>query len=97
MILLIAACNKISSDVFDGGSSEGIIEYHITFPELSNESLAATLMPETMIYAFKNNDFASYFEAAGGMFKNRVVAYKGSKTVQHQLKVFSKKGESGNG
>lgn len=91
MGLLIVACNKISPGSFSGNISEGIIEYKISFPELGDESLTATLMPEIMVYAFKENAFASYFEAAGGVFKNRIIADRNDKTVEHQLKVFRKK------
>lgn len=91
MTLLIVACNKISTGVFDNGIDEGIIEYEVSFPDMDDQSLTATLMPERMTYAFKKNAFASYFEAAGGVFKNRILANKDLKTVEHQLKVFRKK------
>lgn len=91
MSVLIVACNQISSHAFKNKISEGVIEYSISFPEMETESLTATLMPETMTYAFKKNAFASYFEAAGGVFKNRIIADKDKKTVEHQLKVFRKK------
>jgi len=91
MVVLIAACNKLSPTGFSGSISEGVIEYKVSFPDMGSESLTATLMPETMIYAFKENAFASYFEAAGGVFKNRIIANKKDKTVEHQLKVFRKK------
>jgi len=91
MMVIIAACNKLAPGSFAGNISEGIIEYKISFPELGNESLTATLMPETMTFAFKANSFASYFEAAGGVFKNRIIADRQEKKVEHQLKVFRKK------
>jgi len=91
MILIIAACNKLSSGSFVGNISEGIIEYKISFPEMGSESLTATLLPEVMTFAFKENSFASYFEAAGGVFKNRIIADRKEKKVEHQLKVFRKK------
>lgn len=91
MGFLVAACSTISNEVFDNRISEGIIEYSISFPDLGDESLAATLLPETMTYAFKENAFASHFEAAGGVFKNRIIANLLDKTVEHQLKIFRKK------
>lgn len=91
MVFLVAACNNISNRVFDSRISEGTIEYQITFPEMSDESITATLLPETMIYAFKEDQFASYFEAAGGVFKNKIIADKKTKKLQHQLKVFRKR------
>lgn len=91
MLILIAACNKLSPGSFAGNISEGIIEYKISFPEMGSESLTATLMPETMTFAFKENSFASYFEAAGGVFKNRIIADRQAKKVEHQLKIFRKK------
>lgn len=91
MLIIIAACNKLAPGSFAGNISEGIIEYKISFPEMGNESLTATLMPETMTFAFKENSFASYFEAAGGVFKNRIIADRKQKKVEHQLKVFRKK------
>lgn len=91
MAVIIGACNKLVPGSFSGNISEGIIEYKISFPELGNESLTATLLPETMIFAFKENSFASYLEAAGGVFKNRIIANREQKQVEHQLKVFRKK------
>ena len=91
MAFLVAACNQISDRVFDSRMKEGIIEYSISFPDMSDESITATLLPETMTYAFTENSFASYFDAAGGMFKNRVQADRADMSVEHHLKVFKKK------
>lgn len=91
MAVIVVACNKISTNVFDAGVKEGIIEYKVSFPEMDASSLTATLMPDKMTYAFTKNAFASYFEAAGGVFKNRILADKDKKTVEQQLKVFRKK------
>ena len=91
MIVIIAACSKLAPSSFAGNISEGIIEYKISFPEMGSESLTATLMPDIMTFAFKENSFASYFEAAGGVFKNRIIADRKEKKVEHQLKVFRKK------
>lgn len=90
MSLLIVACNKISNNVFDTRISEGVIEYRVSFPELSDESITATLLPETMTYSFKDDEFASFFEAAGGVFKNKIIADRKNKRVDHELKVFRK-------
>lgn len=91
MLLLVAACSTISNEVFDRRISEGIIEYNISFPEMDDQSITATLLPETMEYAFKENAFSSHFEAAGGVFKNRILADAETKKVDHELKVFRKK------
>lgn len=91
MSFLVAACSEISKNVFDKTIDEGIIEYDVSFPELGDESLTATLLPNKMTYVFKGDAFASYFEAAGGVFKNRIIANKEDKVVEHQLKVFRKK------
>ncbi len=91
MSLLVAACSTISNDVFDKRISEGVIEYRVSFPEMTDESITASLLPESMIYEFSEKAFASHFEAAGGVFKNRIVANRDLKTVEHQLKIFRKK------
>jgi len=91
MSLLVVACNNISNKVFDNRISEGTIEYRISFPSLGEESITATLLPETMIYSFKEDQFASFFEAAGGVFKNKIIANRKEKIVNHELKVFRKK------
>lgn len=91
MTLLIAACSSITNEVFDSRISEGIIEYDISFPEMDDQSITATLLPETMEYCFKENSFSSQFEAAGGVFKNRILADSEAKKVDHELKVFRKK------
>lgn len=91
MASLITACSQISNNVFKNRPSEGVIEYRISFPEVSDESITATLLPDRMTYAFTRNSFASNFETAGGVFKNKIVADRDSRTVDHQLKVFRKK------
>jgi len=91
MLLLVTACSQISNNVFDSKPSEGIIKYKISFPDVSDESITATLLPDQMTYAFTPSSFASNFETAGGVFKNKIVANRDSRTVDHQLKVFRKK------
>jgi len=91
MLLLVTACSQISKNVFDAKPSEGIIKYKISFPEVSDESITATLLPDQMTYAFTPSSFASNFETAGGVFRNKIVANRETRTVDHQLKVFRKK------
>jgi hypothetical protein len=91
MAILVTACSKISEKVLKDRPSEGVIEYRITFPHVSDESITATLLPEKMTYAFTKNSFASNFETAGGVFRNKIVANRETRTVDHQLKVFRKK------
>jgi hypothetical protein len=91
MLILVTACSKISDNVFNDKPSEGVIKYKITFPEVSEESITATLLPDQMTYAFTPTSFSSNFETAGGVFKNKIVADRDTRTVDHQLKVFRKK------
>jgi len=91
MAVLVTACSQISNNVFDKKPSEGVIKYKISFPEVSDESITATLLPEQMTYAFTPTSFASNFETAGGVFRNKIVANRDTRTVDHQLKVFRKK------
>jgi len=91
MAALITACSQISNNVFKNRPSEGVIEYKITFPEVTDESVTATLLPDRMTYAFTKNSFATKFETAGGVFQNKIVADRDTRTVDHQLKVFRKK------
>lgn len=91
MLGLVVACGKISDKVFDSRIDEGVIEYQISFPEVTSESITASLLPEKMTYAFKETAFASNFETAGGVFKNNIIANFTTRSLQHQLKVFRKK------
>jgi len=91
MALLAVACNQISERMLDHRMDTGIIEYSISFPEVTEESITASLLPDRMTYAFSQNSFASNFETAGGVFKNRIVADQSTKTLEHQLKIFRKK------
>lgn len=91
MLALVVACNKISDQVFDKRLDEGVIEYQITFPEVTSESITASLLPEKMSYSFKETAFASNFETAGGVFKNNIIANLNTRSLQHKLKVFRKK------
>jgi hypothetical protein len=91
MSLLIAACNSLSDRVFDRRMSSGIIEYRISFPDVKDESITASLLPEKMTYTFTEHAFVSTFETVGGVFKNRIMANRLQKTLDQELKVFRKK------
>lgn len=91
MLFLVTACSQISSHVFNSKPSEGIIKYKVSFPDVSDESITATLLPDQMTYAFTPSSFVSNFETAGGVFRNKIVANRDTRTVDHQLKVFRKK------
>jgi hypothetical protein len=81
----------MSENPFKDKPTEGIITYKITFPSVTDESITASLLPNEMTYAFTSTAFASNFETAGGVFKNKIIADRNSRTVDHQLKVFRKK------
>lgn len=91
MAIIIGACSKLTPGHFVGNISEGIIEYKISFPELNGESITATLLPDKMTFYFKDNSFSTSFEAAGGVFKNKIIANKQQRKVDHHLKVLRKK------
>jgi hypothetical protein len=91
MAMIITACNQMSEGPFENKPSEGVITYRISFPHVTDESITASLLPDEMTYAFTPTSFASNFETAGGVFKNKIVADRKSRTVDHQLKVFRKK------
>jgi hypothetical protein len=91
MTFLVVACNGLSERVFDNRPSDGLIEYQITFPEISEESITGSLMPDKMFYHFTEDLFSSSFETVGGVFKNRVISDRIQKTVNHELKVFRKR------
>lgn len=91
MAIIITACSQISENPFKGKPTEGIITYRITFPSVTDESITASLLPDEMTYVFTSTAFSSNFETAGGVFKNKIIADRKSRTVDHQLKVFRKK------
>jgi hypothetical protein len=91
MLGLVVACSKISDQVFDRRIDEGVIEYSISFPEVDDESITASLLPDKMTYSFQENGFASNFETAGGIFRNNIVANLSTRSLEHQIKVFRKK------
>ncbi len=91
MAALIAACNGLSEKVFDNRPTDGLIEFEITFPDLGDEGMTGTLVPDKMIYLFSGDLFSSSFETVGGVFKNRVVSDRSTMTINHELKIFRKR------
>lgn len=95
-LLLILAigfttCGKISEQVFQDKISEGHIEYDITFPDIEQDQITASLLPTKMYLFFNNKTSSLEFESMGGVFKNRIIAFGEQKKVAHELKVFRKK------
>lgn len=93
MASLIMACNQISNQVFKEKISAGEITYQISFPDITDDNITASLLPDRMSYTFTPDGFTSHFESAGGVFRNRIVADHTQRTLLHQLKVFRKKVE----
>lgn len=90
---LIVACNQISNQVFNKKITSGEIIYDVTFPDITDDNITASLLPDRMSYTFTESGFTTHFESAGGVFKNRIVADETNRTLRHQLKVFRKKVE----
>lgn len=90
-IVLVGACTTIPRDIFKNKISEGVIEYAVSFPYLSQDDLMAPMMPKTAIMRFKEDKFATEVESMGGVFKNKLIANRSRNQVDHQMKIFKKR------
>lgn len=88
--LLLSSCDQFNSS-FRRGISEGVINYKISFPNAGRDQMMTSLLPEKMVYTFKDNNSVAEFETIGGVFTSRTVAIQDSLLVNSYLKLFKKK------
>jgi GLPGLI family protein len=86
----ISGCDHFNS-TFRRGISEGVINYKISFPNSGKDQMMTSLLPEKMVFTFKDNNSIAEFETIGGVFTSRTVAFQDSILVNSYLKLFKKK------
>jgi GLPGLI family protein len=70
---------------------EGIIEYDITYPKTEETSSMVGLMPNEMIFKFKNHNSVGELSASMGLFSTSLMTNLEKKTVVQTIKIFGKK------
>jgi GLPGLI family protein len=84
------SCEEFKNN-FRKGISEGVINYKISFPNAGRDQMMTSLLPEKMVFTFKDNNSIAEFETIGGVFNSRTVALQDSSLINSYLKLFKKK------
>ncbi len=77
--------------LFDHRISEGVIEYEVTYPNISPDDMLAGLMPTSMTMKFKNNQFNAELSAGMGMFRTNFISNSNDYFLINSVKLINKK------
>lgn len=87
IILFFSGCESI----FHRNIKEGYILFEITYPETDAGSLMAGILPNEMIFRFKDNRTVGSLTAGMGVFKTELMAFPETKTVFQLVKLMNQK------
>lgn len=87
-IVLLGACN---SGFFSSKISEGVVEYTVSYPNIDPDNILSNVLPEKMIFTFKDNRFNSEMSAGMGMFKTNFIVNSDDYQLIHLVKLMNDK------
>lgn len=88
---LIIATTLWSCGGGNSGTSEGVIEYKISYPDVKKSSFMADFMPRTMVMKFKDGTYTTNLSAGMGMFKSQFICDKDDDSFIQKVKLINKK------
>ncbi len=86
--LVLLGCDNLK---IDDRLSEGLIEYHLEYPDMDPTSMMADMMPDKMEMRFKDNTYISEVSAGFGMFRMAFVSQVDNKNVSQMVKLLGDK------
>lgn len=87
---LFYAC-QVDTRIFTSGIPEGRIHYSVTYPEMGDDNMMSSILPDEMTVTFKGDRYNSEFNTYGGVFKNKVSIDGQKQSYSQAMKVFKKK------
>jgi hypothetical protein len=88
--LFVLSCED-KGDLFGTSLSEGRINYAVTFPQLAEDNVMKSILPDQMTISFKENRYNSEFNTYGGVFKNKISVDTKGRSYTQMLKIFKKR------
>lgn len=74
---------------FEKHVTEGIIEYEVTYPELTEDNLMLEMLPDEMIMTFKEDKFKSELKTGAGIVEMSLIADGSQRKLYNMVKLFS--------
>jgi len=90
LIAILYSCSS-GTDLFKDQMTEGQILYKVTYPDMDDDNMMASILPSEMKIAFKGNYYNSEFNTYGGIFKNKITVDAEHEKYSQMLKIFKKK------
>ncbi|MAY83731.1 MAG: hypothetical protein CMP59_06305 [Flavobacteriales bacterium] len=87
-LLLLSSCTE---GIFKSGLKEGVIEYKVSYPDLSDDHDMMDLLPKKMQCSFKKGEYRNEITAGMGLFKSAIVYQEGEKRLYHTVKLLNTK------
>ena len=89
-IIVMYSCTG-GAEIFKDKMTEGHIRYKVTYPDMDEDNMMASILPDEMEVTFKGNQYNSEFNTYGGIFKNKVTIDSEKEKYSQMLKIFKKK------
>jgi len=95
-VVLLCLCSIVFSGcktggIFDSRLSEGIIEYDVSYPYMSEDNFMLDFLPTTMTLKFKDNRSVTELSAGFGMFRTNFITNSNEFELNHLVKLYNKK------
>ena len=90
VFIVLYACQG-ANELFKDTIDQGKVTYKVTYPEMEEDNMLASILPEEMKVTFKGNQYNSEFSTYGGIFKNKITVDSDNRQYSQMLKVFKKK------
>jgi len=87
VIFSVAACDVLHF----GGTSEGVIEFKISYPQADKKNIMIELYPSKMLFKLKDNNYLTEMSAGFGMFKTLYVSDFKEKKLTQLVNVLDKR------
>lgn len=85
--LLLSSC----SDIFTGRTTEGVIEYEVTYPDIKEKNMMVAGLPDKATYKFKDNNSVIVLSGMMGLLQMCYIANGESKEIKQTLNLIDKK------
>jgi hypothetical protein len=89
-VALLYSC-YCGTELFKDKMTQGHILYKVTYPDMDEDNMMASILPSEMEVTFKDNVYNSEFKTYGGLFNNKVTIDSENEQYSQMLKIFKKK------
>lgn len=91
LVAVTSLFSSCTSNLFNSGIDEGVIEYAITFPDFDPDGIMAGMLPERTTLTFAEDKQLAELSAGMGIFRTHMVVDNDSKVLDYHMSLMSKK------